>query len=132
VGQNGKQLRGLFCGEMRNDLFELHVLIRSDRGKFEPECLSPDPTDLRFINAERPVQSWSIDTALEHCAHHHGLFSFDTTAAIGQIQRLALSFALAAGKRASKLSGESRLLPFLDTPVISHSLCGFAHALPSM
>lgn len=93
---------------------QLRKLFRSDTRKPDPKTMAVNPTHCRFVDPQRPIKAWNVESAFElrPLLHHHVAFNFTT--ADRNIQSSPLSFLPLTREGAAKLRGKSRL----DSPVL--------------
>ena len=98
-------------GEYR---LELRKLFWSDTRKRHPKTLVINPTHSGFLDPQRPIKAWNVESAFELRTLLHFHVAFDFTTSGRYIHSSPLSFLPLTRKCAAKLRGESRL----DTSVL--------------
>lgn len=90
----GERLCVQFFVETGNDSLEFYFFVWLDLRKLDSECPRLHPSDLSFIDPQRPIKPGNIDAAFKCSPRDNRLICFDHTAAGGEIQRPALAFPL--------------------------------------
>jgi hypothetical protein len=103
---------------------ELRKLFWTDTRKRDPESIAIDPTDRGFVNPQRPIKAWNVESAFELGPLHHIGIAFDLTPTDGNIQSPSLPLLSLSREGAPKLSGKSRLDPSVLWPGLRWSLFG--------
>ncbi|MDI3465013.1 MAG: hypothetical protein OJF50_003834 [Nitrospira sp.] len=93
---------------------ELRKLFWSDTRKRHSKTLVINPTHSGFIDPQRPIKAWNVESAFELRTLLHFHVAFDFTTAGRYIQSSPLPFLPLPRKGAAKLRGESRF----DTSVL--------------
>jgi hypothetical protein len=93
---------------------ELRQLFWTDTGKRDPKSIAIDPTHRGFVDPQRPIQAWNMESAFELRTLLHLPVAFDFTTAGRNIQSSSLPLLLLPREGASKLGGE----PWLDPPIL--------------
>ena len=100
--------------KFREYRLELRKLFWSDTRKRHSKTLVINPTHSGFVDPQRPIKAWNVESAFELRTLLHFHVAFDFTTAGRYIQSSPLSFPPLTRKGAAKLRRESRL----DTSVL--------------
>ena len=120
--RRGKELQVLFkCGEYRP---EFRKLFWSDTRKGDPKTIAINPPHRGFVDPQRPIKAWNVESAFELCALLHLHVAFDFTTAYRNIQSAPLFFLSLTREGAAKLGGEPWLDPSVFWPGLRRSLFG--------
>jgi len=103
---------------------ELRKLFWTDARKCDPESIAIDPTHRGFVDPQRPIKAWNVESAFELGPLHHVVITFDLTPTDGNIQSPSLPLLLLPREGAAKLSGEPWLDPSVFWPRLRWSLLG--------
>ncbi len=95
-------------GEYR---LELRKLFWTDARKRDPKGVAIDPAHRGFVDPQRPIKAWNMESAFELGPLHHVGIAFDLTPTDGNIQSPSLPLLSLSREGAPKLGGESRLDP---------------------
>lgn len=71
----------LFLLKLTDEGANFILLSLPDASERHPECFSLDPPDSRFIDHDRPIDVWNMETAFKLVSLAHNCFALDLASA---------------------------------------------------